>query len=116
MTRALENVKVGDKLIVHSNSYEFLETVERITATLVITHTHRFRKSNGFLLGCDSWNIMRASVATPEKLEHFHKVTKRKNLIKDCENIKFNGLSTIQLEKILEIANNNVNEYEQTTM
>lgn len=103
----LANVRVGDKLIVHTRYNQFIETVERITATLVITKTHRFRKSDGAAPGSDSWNILCACEATPEKLEAYNKKVKRKNLIKDCENIKFPDLSDTQLEKILEIANQN---------
>lgn len=101
----LTNVKVGDKLIVHTRFNQYIETVERVTATLVITKTHRFRKSDGIAPGGDSWHILYACVATPEKLEAYDKNAKRKNLIADCENIKFPDLSDTQLEKILEIAN-----------
>lgn len=101
----LTNVKVGDRLIVHTRYNQYIETVQRITATLVITKTHRFRKTDGIAPGSDSWQILYACVATPEKIEAYNKKVKRKNLITDCENIKFPELSDTQLEKILEIAN-----------
>jgi hypothetical protein len=106
---SLDNVKVGDKLLVlFPHDVKGIETVDRITTTLVITKHHRFIKKSGKAQGSDSWSYTYAKLATPEDAEKISREVKRKNLIRKCENINFNTLSDFQLEKILEIANNHV--------
>lgn len=102
---ALENVKVGDKLIVRTSYNECIETVERITATLVITKYHRFNKKRGEALGGDAWTHIWATPASTKDVERIKKVIKRRNLVTKCENIKFKNLTDAQLEDILKIAN-----------
>ena len=98
---SLENVKVGDVLAVSDNTSEYLETVERITATLVITKIHRFNKKSGFSQGHSLWNKWFARPATDEDIAK----DKHKRLVRKCENIDFKSLTDTQLEDILKIAN-----------
>lgn len=103
---SLESAKVGDKLLVqYPHDVKGIETVEHITATLVITKHHRFIKKSGKAQGSDSWSYTYAMIATPEDAEKITREVKRRNFIRKCENIKFNTLSDSQLEQILEIAN-----------
>lgn len=103
---SLENVTVGDKLVVfYPYDVKRIETVERISSTLVITKNHRFIKKSGKAQGCDSWSYVFAKLATFEDVEKISREAKRKNILRRCENIKFNTLSDSQLEQILEIAN-----------
>lgn len=102
----LDNAKVGDKLIVRTSYDECIETVERVTATLVITKLHRFIKKNGRMQGCDTWHSYYATLATPKDEERISKAVKRRNLVYKCENIQFKNLTDSQLEEILKIANN----------
>lgn len=44
---SLDNVTIGDKLVVTTDYGQRLEVVERITSTLVITKGSRFNKSSG---------------------------------------------------------------------
>lgn len=101
----LENVKVGDKLIVSSRYDKYIATVERLTATLVITKHIRFSKKDGKMPGCDSWNFTTAEPATPEMIEQIRKKEKRIKLIQSCEKIEFRSLTDSKLEAILKIAN-----------
>lgn len=105
---SLDNVKVGDKLKVRTQYAESVETVERITATLVITKYHRFIKNSGKSQGSDSWAYVWAEPATPEDVERICKAVRRNKLIRACESIKFSGLLEKQMEMILEIANQNI--------
>lgn len=105
---SLENVKVGDKLIVRTPYDEYIETVERVTATLVITKRNRFIKKSCKAQGSDTWRYIYASPATPEAAERISKAVRRKKLIRACESIKFSGLLEKQMEMILEIANQNI--------
>lgn len=103
----MDNVKVGDKLKVRTHYEEYLETVERITATLVITKYHRFIKKTGKAQGRDSWSYVWGEPATPEDVERISKAVRRKKLIHACESIKFSDLSEKQMEMLLGTANPN---------
>lgn len=102
---SLENVKVGDKLLVRSRGRRSLQTVTRITATLVITNSDRFSKQTGKAHGYDSWSHTYAEPATAEDIESITREIRRKSLIFKCQGIDFESLSDSQLEQILEIAN-----------
>lgn len=106
MKGTLENVKVGDKLIVHAQFFQEVEVVERTTATLVITKYHRFNKKSGKSLSSDTWNYVWASVGSDEEIEKIQQEAYRRNLISKCKSIEFNNLSHFQLEAIIKIANN----------
>lgn len=111
---SLENVKVGDKLVVrsqynitHSQHYNTIQSIERITDTLVITKTHRFRKSTGIACDTDNCSCVSATVATPDDVKLVKETKYRRRLINRCLDIPFNELSTQQLEQIIQIAQNN---------
>lgn len=101
---SLENAKVGDKLFVSNGMDESLETVERLTQTLVVTKYHRFAKNSGKLYGSVHWNALYARIATDEDIA----MIRRKKMIRRCGNIDFSLLTTAQLEQILKIVNSNV--------
>lgn len=98
---SLENAKVGDKLFVSNGMVECLETVERLTQTLVVTKHHRFAKNSGKLHGGVYWNALYARLATDEDVA----MVRRKQMIRKCRDFDFSILSDSQLERILEIAN-----------
>lgn len=105
MNESLENVKVGDKLLVRTSYEEYIETVERITATLVITKLHRYIKKSGKGQGSSAWSFIWAAPASDKDVERISNAVKRRKLIRKCESIKFSDLSDAQLEEFLKIVN-----------
>lgn len=98
----LENVKVGDKLIISRPwCTDYIDTVERMTKTLVVTSNgYKFKKANGYgyqIQGC-AWP------ATPEDIERVKLKEKHISLVYDCGNINFKKLSIPQMEEIIRIA------------
>jgi hypothetical protein len=59
----LQSLTVGDKVIVYHcynrRDSQRVKTVTRITATLICIGESRYRKSDGRLIGEDSWSISR---------------------------------------------------------
>lgn len=105
---SLENVKVGDKLIMTSRWNQSILTVEKVQKNFVIANSYKFRKSDGSLVSSDRWSLTTAKIATEKDLEAFKKVVLRNKMIGQCRDIIFEKLSDFQLEQILEIANNHV--------
>lgn len=103
--KSLENVKAGDKLIVRTEYNEYVAEVERITATLVITKHHRFRRETGQALGNDVWRSVWAMPATAAEIDRVDRLSKRRRLVEKCMRIDFRQLADSQLEEILKITN-----------
>jgi len=69
----LENLKVGDRVIVESSNNPRLEKVERITKTMIILHKHsRFDKKWGSLMGGGVWCSTRIVEPTEKVLKEYH--------------------------------------------
>lgn len=102
---SLENAKVGDFLIVTHRWNKQLLTVEKVQKNFVISGCYKFRKANGSLVSSDSWSISTAKLATQEDIDAFRKEVRRHEMIGQCRDIMFDGLSDTQLEQILEIVN-----------
>lgn len=104
----LENVKVGDKLLVVQggvhNNY-FIEVVERITKTQVITERerHRFNKLTGRAVGYDHWNGVTARIATTEDIERVRRQDQRRFILARIRQTQFHVLSDDKLERIYNI-------------
>ena len=65
----LASVKVGDKVL-YSGGFsceQHIETVSRVTATQIICGNMRFRKSDGFAVGSDSYSRSMIRLGTAEK-------------------------------------------------
>ena len=105
---SLENVKVGDTLLVQSRWRRELVTVERLTATLVIAGGQRFKKATGYQVNSDTWNSVYATIATDADVKAINREIKRRTMLTLCKNISFHDLSDTQLEQILEISNNRI--------
>lgn len=104
---SLENVKVGDKLLIQSRWNRRLATVDRLTPTLVIAGGERFKKASGNSVG-HSEHYIWATLATDEDVEDVRREIRRNRMIRQCEDIRFHDLADSQLEQILGIANKKV--------
>lgn len=100
----LENAKVGDTLLVTSQWSKRLLTVDKVQKNFVIAGVYKFRKSNGSCVDSSRWFVSTAILATQEDIDAFREEVRRGEMIRQCREIKFEGLSDTQLEQIPEIA------------
>jgi hypothetical protein len=105
MNGVLDNVKVGDKLIMTSRWNRAILTVEKVQKNFVIAKGYKFRKSSGSLVSSDCWTSASAKIATEEDLEDSRKEVRRQRMISKCRDINFYSLTDTQLEQILKIVN-----------
>ena len=101
----LENIKVGDKVIVDGSgftAFNKIDTVERLTKTqIVLKNTHsKYRRSSGRSVG-DIWNSSFLSEATREKILKIQEARYRLNLLNKIESISIRNLSTDSLKSIV---------------
>lgn len=102
----LENVKVGDKLLVHNRYGEDIEIVRKVTKTLVVTKYHRFRIRDGYSIPTDKWINTYAKPATPDYIERIAKIKIRVRNIQICKDTDYYKLTDSQLERIIDIIKN----------
>lgn len=106
MNGILDNVKVGDKLLVRDRMCESVDTVTRLTATLVVTKCgRRYKKNNGGLYGGSEWSYEYAEPLTPEIERRIAIEARHKMLVRKYREIRIDSLTDSQLEAILKIAN-----------
>ena len=82
----LEDIKVGDTIIISTLSKEFLEKVCRVTKTLVITNHYRFKK-DGHLCGNGAYTTIRARKGSEEDIIKIEMSEKRDKLYRSIKNI-----------------------------
>jgi hypothetical protein len=105
MNGILDNVKVGDKLLVTSMWAKRIVTVEKVLKANIIAGGSKYRKSTGYKYPIDAWNITSARPATEEDIENVSKEIARNMMLAGCRKINFDNLTDTQLEQILEIVN-----------
>lgn len=62
----LKEVKAGDVIAVEVSGRMYARTVDRVTATQIVTKRVKFNSRHGREVGCDGWESMIAHVITPE--------------------------------------------------
>ena len=74
----LDSLKVGDKVGVQRGRENMSTTVERITATLVVTKAGRFNRKTGFLVGGSMYDHSKLVEWTDEYKEKAVKYERKK--------------------------------------
>jgi len=103
----LEKLKVGDLVLMNQSLYYNTMKVRviRITKTQIVcrkmtdTYEIKFRKSDGYMVGSDSFVRNSIIPATKENLEH-REYRKRLHAVK---NIDINSLTNVQINEIYKI-------------
>lgn len=70
MRESLENIKVGDVVIEHCRWRIAVVKVTKVTATQIVIGENRYRKKDGYLVGCTgSWYPSRISLPNEGEIE-----------------------------------------------
>lgn len=100
-----EDIKVGDKVIVTNGRIERVETVKRLTNTLVFVGYKGFRKKDGCEYGGRPFETMRLCKATPEAIAEIEKEMKRNDILDKLARFHWGILDDETLEKVYELIN-----------
>ena len=80
MRESLENVKVGDVVIVHAGYYSLtVNKVRKVTATMIHVGNERYRKKDGNLVGAGPWDLHWITIPEEGEIEEL----KRQKFIMD---------------------------------
>jgi len=103
----LQNLKVGDQVIVHcAYVSDRIVKVERLTKTLIILNNKtRISKSNGYEYGSHGYNLTSISQFTETKAAQINTANIKQKLINGLNNTKFHKLALTKLQQIYNIVN-----------
>lgn len=101
--KTLENVKVGDSVILHGAQRSEVARVVRTTKTQVQVGGRKFRKSDGRVVGGDGWSSTRIEPYTEEKANEIARTQNRNNMRRYIVNYDWKYLSDEKLEQIYNI-------------
>ena len=108
----MDDLKVGDQMILNESSGQRVVRIARLTPTIVIIpgyHEGSERKFSRVSLrerGRDGWNIPNLEVSTPEIVQRVTERNQHRRLLNQVQGFPFHSLSTAQLEQIVEIVKN----------
>lgn len=95
----LDNLKVGDLVIVSYTHDMIFCKVQRITKTMIITERGRYNRQSGWQVGGGSWTTANLVEPTEERIAEI----KHKSLHRKLSNFNFKDLPLESLQEIKKI-------------
>ena len=90
----LENLKVGDKVIVGGvYIHNRISQVERVTKKYIIVESVKYSKAFGWVAGCSSYSANHIRPATEEDIRRVKEDEEKRGIIKWLENTIFEKLA-----------------------
>jgi hypothetical protein len=108
---SLDNVKIGDKLILNNGGHCRIIEVDRVTPTMVVAAGVKYSKKTGREAGLHStWGFGSISPATDQQIAEIQEADRRKHMVtmitRTCTRNQLNNFTTEQLERIYKELNN----------
>ena len=92
--KGLENLKVGDKVIVGGAFiYNRIAQVEKVTKKHIVVEGNKFSKEFGWIDGCSSYTSDHIRPASEEDIRRVKEETEKRNIVKYLTKIHFEELS-----------------------
>ena len=104
MRESLENVKVGDVVVLHMGPYmKTGNKVRKVTATQIHIGNERYRKKDGNLIGCGPWDLRWITIPKEGEVEEIRQLEFRGRVVDDLRHISIKSVSYEQAVKIKEV-------------
>lgn len=104
--KTLDNLQVGDDVIVSNYHSKFVKKVTRLTNNFIVVGDVKYRKSDGCRAGDRRSFCSHIIVGDRDSIEHVKNESLRTKLIMTINNIPLQHLSNDQLQAIIDIAKN----------
>lgn len=100
----LENVKVGDKVIV-GGAYinNRIYTVEKVTKRFIIVEGAKYSRTSGWECGISGYSSNHIRPATKENIKRIEEETEKRHTVSFLKDTKFEKLSLETLKSIREL-------------
>ena len=90
----LENLKVGDKVIVGGvYIHNRISQVERVTKKYIVVESVKYNKTFGWVAGCSSYSANHIRPASEEDIRRVEEETEKRNIVNYLTKIHFKELS-----------------------
>lgn len=99
----LENLKVGDIVIVSGVFADKLSKVMRVTKAQILVDNRHYRKKDGCLVGGSEWEYGRIKPATDEDINRINERERKEELIAFIRRNAWSNLSLESLETICDV-------------
>lgn len=104
MRESLENVKVGDVVILHAGSYKATANkVRKVTATMIHVGNERYRKKDGVLVGAGPWNLRWITIPKEGEIEELKEQEFIGYVVSEMKKLTARGITYDQAVKIKEV-------------
>jgi hypothetical protein len=103
MRESLENVKVGDVVIIHKSHHRKVGKVTKVTATLIHTDNCRYRKKDGNIVGFGPWDLQWITIPEEGEVEQIRQIEFRCRVVEKLRSISIHSVSYTQAVKIKEV-------------
>lgn len=109
----IKQLEVGNEVIIDDrpNKQPFIDIVQRITKTMIITTSHRFKKSNGNAVAGCIWHSSCIEEATPEAIKAIIKVKEKREAVQKVTDLvawgKLYKLNISTLNKVIKVIEEN---------
>ena len=92
--KGLENLKVGDKVIVGGAFiYNRIAQVEKVTKKHIIVESTKYSKTFGWIVGCSSYSSTYIRPATEDDIKRVEEEVKKRDIANYLGNTRFINLS-----------------------
>jgi len=104
MREWLDNLKVGDQVIVDRRNEKSIHIVARLTKTMIVLKDIpiRFRRKNGYSVGEYGWHIPILRKCTPEEAKKVMIENKRRKLINYFKG--YSNWDKLSLDQLVQLA------------
>lgn len=104
MSDSLENVKVGDVVIVHMGAYKTtVNKVRKVTATMIHVGNERYRKKDGNLVGAGPWDLRWITIPKEGEIEEMKRQEFIMNVVSGMKTRTARDITYEQAVKIKEV-------------
>lgn len=105
--KKLEELDVGDKVLLKCACYTRLAEISRITQRFIFVDNLKFNKTTGCRSPYHSWDNTHIIHATPEDVANYITATERNGYLSKIKRANLELLSNEQLEQIINIIEEN---------
>lgn len=103
MRESLENVKVGDVVIIHRGHHRVVGKVRKVTATMIHVGNERYRKKDGNIVGFGPWDLHWITIPEEGEVEQIRQIEFRGRVVEKLHSISIHSVSYTQAVKIKEV-------------
>lgn len=103
MRESLENVKVGDVVVIHKSHHREVGKVRKVTATMIHVGNERYRKKDGNIVGFGPWDLRWITILEEGEIEELRVQEFIGYVVSEMKKLRARDVTYDQAVKIKEV-------------